>query len=112
MREATLGADWLWWWVDEAADECFGMLVQAKRLHYYADWVCDLHASDGGAQMHRLFSTAMRFGVPPIYAIYVGPPSNRPSVGCGGEHTERDCARCHSDHGVADGRTERRTHEQ
>jgi hypothetical protein len=28
----ALGADYLWWWIDSQTGECFGMLVQAKRL--------------------------------------------------------------------------------
>jgi hypothetical protein len=28
-----VGADYLWQWLDRSTEECFGMLVQAKRLH-------------------------------------------------------------------------------
>lgn len=31
-QEATVGGDYLWWWLDRSSSLCFGMLVQAKRL--------------------------------------------------------------------------------
>ncbi|MFF9810734.1 DUF6615 family protein [Streptomyces coeruleorubidus] len=31
-EEARIGADWLWWFVDSASHEAFGVLVQAKNL--------------------------------------------------------------------------------
>jgi hypothetical protein len=45
-EEAAVGADWLWW-VDDAS-ECFGMLVQAKRLHCKGNtWTIDFQANKG-----------------------------------------------------------------
>jgi hypothetical protein len=91
-QESAIGADWLWWWIDET-EECFGMLVQAKRLHRRNDrWVIDFQR-DGGAQMAQLFRTAQTFDVPAIYVLYLGSAGYRAGAGCGPSHA-MDCDRC------------------
>jgi len=91
-EEATVGADWLWWWVDDAG-ECFGMLVQAKRLHCKgSSWTLDFRANKG-EQMRRLFETAERFSVPPFYILYMGGVNYRRSFSCGPKH-HSECAAC------------------
>ena len=49
-----VGADYLWWFLEEVTGECFGMLVQAKRLSRTGTrWTVDIgHRS--GQQLARL----------------------------------------------------------
>lgn len=77
-QEAAVGADWLWWWVDHDG-ECFGMLVQAKRLFCDGpDWSLDFQAKRG-EQMRELLGTADRFSVPAAYVLYMGSVEYRAS---------------------------------
>jgi len=77
-QEAAVGADWLWWWV-EPDGECFGMLVQAKRLFCDGpDWSLDFQAKRG-EQMRALLGTADRFSVPAAYVLYMGSVDYRAS---------------------------------
>ncbi|HVX19910.1 MAG TPA: hypothetical protein VHB02_01030 [Acidimicrobiales bacterium] len=77
-QEAAVGADWLWWWIDHDG-ECFGMLVQAKRLFCRGpDWSLDFQAKRGD-QMRALLSTADRFSVPAAYVVYMGSVDYRAS---------------------------------
>lgn len=78
-EEAAVGADWLWWWVD-GNGECFGMLVQAKRLFCNGgNWSLDFGAKKG-MQMRQLFSSAEYFSVPAAYGLYMGSIDYRASV--------------------------------
>lgn len=91
-EEAAVGADWLWWWVD-ATGECFGMLVQAKRLHAVGNnWAIDFNANKG-EQMRRLFRTAEIFSVPAFYVLYMGGVNYRRSFSCGPNHGP-ECEQC------------------
>jgi hypothetical protein len=91
-EENAVGADWLWWWID-GFGECFGMLVQAKRLHRDGDrWTLNLHAN-GGEQMKRLFETADLFQVPATYLLYLGTADYRINLKCGPRHKD-GCPRC------------------
>ncbi len=91
-EEATVGADWLWWWVDDAG-ECFGMLVQAKRLHCVGNnWTIDFNANKG-EQMQRLFRTAETFSVPAFYVLYMGGMDYRSNFSCGPNH-HPECDPC------------------
>ncbi len=67
-QEGRVGADWLWWWVDDSG-EAFGALIQAKRLH--ADWTIDFKYRDG-AQMALLRRSALALEVPDVYVLYLG----------------------------------------
>jgi len=90
-EENVVGADWLWWWVDESG-ECFGMLVQAKRLHHRdGQPQLDLR-HNGGQQMTRLFSSANLLQVPAVYALYLGGVEFR-GMRCSEEHSN-ECERC------------------
>jgi hypothetical protein len=90
-EESVVGADWLWWWVDQSG-ECFGMLVQAKRLHYRdGQPQLDFRHNDG-RQMVRLFRTAEQLQVPAVYALYLGGIEFR-RMACSEGHTI-DCGRC------------------
>lgn len=81
-----VGADYLWWWIDRATGECFGMLVQAKRLHQSADrWEVDVRHGRG-RQLNDLLATASQFEVPAIYAVYMGGLVFREGIPC--SHTE------------------------
>lgn len=67
-----VGADYLWWWLDRDSDECFGMLVQAKRLHREDKrWSVDI-SHRNGKQLGDLRRTANQFNVPAMFAIYTG----------------------------------------
>jgi hypothetical protein len=91
-QEAAVGADWLWWWVDDSG-ECFGMLVQAKRLHCHKNnWSIDFRANKG-EQMKRLFRTAELFSVPAFYVLYMGGVDYRSSFSCGPNH-HSECEPC------------------
>jgi hypothetical protein len=85
-----VGADYLWWWLDRASDECFGMLVQAKRLlRHHGRWEVDIRHR-AGRQYRDLLATADQFQVPAIYAVYTGglvfrsslPCTHQKSLGC------------------------------
>lgn len=82
-QESTVGADWLWWWIDSSSHECFGMLVQAKRLKRDGPaWKLDV-SHGGGSQRHNLLDTADSFDVPAVYGVYMGGMQFR---------RERECA--------------------
>jgi hypothetical protein len=67
-----IGADYLWWWLDTSSAECFGMLVQAKRLaRDKTKWKLDIR-HEKGKQYAELLSTAAYFNAPAVYAIYTG----------------------------------------
>jgi hypothetical protein len=71
-EEGALGADYLWWWLDEDSTECFGMLVQAKRLNQATGrWTVDI-GHRGGKQLGDLRRTARYFEVPAMFAVYTG----------------------------------------
>jgi hypothetical protein len=87
----VVGADWLWWWVDSGG-ECFGMLVQAKRLHHRGGQPrLDFRHNDG-QQMSRLLSSARELQVPAVYALYFGGVESRGMI-CSEQHAN-DCERC------------------
>lgn len=112
----ALGADYLWWWLDSRSGECFGMLVQAKRLTFAGEqWLVDI-SHRGGDQLRTLLRTARELQVPAVYSIYAGglvyraalpclhrddreglvraapaPPGTTPGTGLDGGH---ECERC------------------
>ncbi|CRK56919.1 hypothetical protein [Alloactinosynnema sp. L-07] len=91
-QEGAVGADWLWWWIDSEG-YCFGMLVQAKKLHRRGSrFTVDFGYRDG-KQMGRLFETAELFAVPAVYALYCGDVDYRAGLSCGPQHRD-PCARC------------------
>jgi hypothetical protein len=92
-QEARVGADWLWWWVDSSG-ECFGMLLQAKRLHRRGDQLeVDLRAGDG-TQMTTLFAASDVLQVPAMYALYLGTAAWREPVTCGAQPHPEHCLQC------------------
>lgn len=77
-----LGADYLWWWIDSATDECFGMLVQAKRLKREGRvWHVDIRHGNG-RQFGHLLRTADDLKVPAVYSVYTGGRVFREPLGC------------------------------
>lgn len=95
-QEPVVGADWLWWWVDNKSDESFGMLVQAKKLKRDGpSWSIDF-GYNKGAQRKALFEAADVLGVPPVYVLYMGSFMHmRADVTCGDKtHLQDTCARC------------------
>lgn len=82
----ALGADYLWWWIDRATEECFGMLVQAKRLKRSgSDWHVDVTHKEG-KQLTDLIRTADELQVPAVYAVYTGGLVFREPLAC--QHDE------------------------
>lgn len=91
-QENTVGADWLWWWVD-GSGECFGMLVQAKRLYRHGqNWSVGFWHNKG-QQLQALFTAASLLEVPARYVVYLGGEGFRTTTSCGDDHTQ-DCRRC------------------
>jgi hypothetical protein len=92
-EEAEVGADWLWWFVDKLG-ECFGMLVQAKRLRKRpAGWSINFDYR-GGSQLRSLLASAEHFGVPAAYMLYCGDSLFREGLPCGSMHLSAACPRC------------------
>ncbi len=91
-QENKVGADWLWWWIDTTG-ECFGMLVQAKRLKHIGTRATIDFRYDNGEQMRSLFRTSDHFQVPAVYALYFGGVDHRHGLTCGARHTS-PCPRC------------------
>jgi hypothetical protein len=82
LGQNALGADYLWWWIDSSSGECFGMLVQAKRLKLAnGQWHVDISHRDGG-QLSDLLRTAEQLQVPAVYSIYTGGLIYRASLPC------------------------------
>lgn len=95
-QEPVVGADWLWWWIDNKSDESFGMLVQAKKLKRFGQsWSIDF-GYNKGEQRKALFAAAEELGVPPVYALYMGSYKHlRADVSCGDKiHLQEPCDRC------------------
>jgi hypothetical protein len=90
-----VGADYLWWWLDNSTSESFGMLVQAKRLILDAErrWIVDISHGDG-RQLRDLLHTAHRFEVPAMYAVYTGGRVFRHDTACAHNATPSTCICC------------------
>lgn len=81
-QESAVGADWLWWWLDRSSEECFGMLVQAKRIkHECNKWKLDVSHREGKQQL-SLIESAEQLEVPAIYGVYTGGMVLRQELGC------------------------------
>ncbi|MEV7631206.1 hypothetical protein AB0N64_02230 [Microbacterium sp. NPDC089318] len=76
-EESRVGADWMWWWVDEAG-EAFGMLLQAKRPDSSRTSNTYDIGAKGGQQIDALLTTARQFGLAPGYALYAEPDPEPP----------------------------------
>lgn len=88
-----VGADYLWWWLDRDSDECFGMLVQAKRLHHERRrWTVDI-SHRNGTQLGDLLRSANQFDVPAMFSIYTGGPVFRRDLPCFHDKAP-DCLGC------------------
>jgi hypothetical protein len=94
-EEGLVGADWLWWFVDDTG-EGFGLLVQAKRLKFeHSQPTIDFGYQSGGeSQMDKLLRAADIFGVPAAYVLYCGDRAFRGDLTCGPEHSEVSCNLC------------------
>lgn len=92
-EEGKVGADWLWWWIDNEDDCCFGTLAQAKRLYREGRrWKIDFGYRHGD-QLDRLLHAADLFDLPAVYALLFGGVDYREGLTCGRLHTE-PCTRC------------------
>jgi hypothetical protein len=88
-----VGADYLWWWLDQASSECFGMFVQAKRLYRTANrWTVDI-SHRRGKQLGDLCRTANQFEVPAMFGIYTGGQVFRRDLPCFHDK-DPDCLAC------------------
>jgi hypothetical protein len=67
----AIGADYLWWFLDETSSACFGMLVQAKRITRAGRWKVDIRHKQG-RQLTDLLATARQLEVPAMYGVYTG----------------------------------------
>lgn len=94
-EEASVGADWLWWFVDESG-ECLGLLVQAKRLKLKGSkWKIDFgYRSGGESQMQKLLDASTHLGVASAYVLYCGDWAYRGDLTCGPRHTGESCNLC------------------
>ena len=70
-EEGRVGADWFWWFID-GSGECFGVLVQAKKLlRRGSRWHIDFGYQSGDRQqLYKLLDAADLFDVPAAYALY------------------------------------------
>jgi hypothetical protein len=93
-QEGLVGADWLWWFVDEIG-EAFGLLVQAKKLVRVGEkWKVGIdYESSGELQIKRLLRTSDELDVPAAYVLYSGDSSYRVGLTCGFDHVD-GCERC------------------
>lgn len=92
-QEAEVGADWLWWWLDDDGF-AFGMLIQAKRLRRSSTrWTIDFNYHKG-SQRRQLIQTGLELRVPPMYALYLGTPKWRDGALCGAPVHLNDCEWC------------------
>jgi hypothetical protein len=97
-QEKTIGADWLWWFVD-LTGECFGIIVQAKKMKQTKTGltVDFKYPKNTGQQMNDLFATAREFNLPAAYMLYCGDmqyrrDSNSWCPACSGK--DPHCRRC------------------
>ncbi|NPD06542.1 hypothetical protein HN031_17845 [Nocardioides sp. zg-1308] len=87
------GADYLWWFLDQASSACFGMLVQAKRLNLdNGRWKVDIRHKEG-RQFSDLLATARQLEVPAMYGVYTGGRVFRAEMPCFHDR-EPNCLGC------------------
>lgn len=72
------GADWEWWFCDGQGQRMYGMRVQAKKLKTTKAGVPFYDFSykpkkSKKRQVDRLLASALRDGLPAVYALYNGP---------------------------------------
>ena len=93
-EEGVVGADWLWWFLDDSG-ECFGVLIQAKKLSGQPGHPrLDLAYPRGTrSQMRKLFAAADDFDVPSAYILFCGDRDRRADLACSA-HEPFDCSRC------------------
>jgi hypothetical protein len=94
-QEGRVGADWFWWFLDSSG-ECFGVLVQAKKLLWRGSrWHIDFGYQSGDRQqLHKLLDAADLLDVPAAYALYCGDIEYRRGLPCGPQHVELRCPLC------------------
>lgn len=91
---AGIGADWIWWWIDELTGEAFGAIVQAKRLKKSKHgWIIDFRYK-AGMQRQDLLATADLFSVVPLYALYLGTNDYRAGAFCRAVTHAHECLLC------------------
>ncbi|MER5924957.1 DUF6615 family protein [Streptomyces mirabilis] len=90
-EESRVGADWLWWFVDSASHEAFGVLVQAKNLKKKGQrWHIDYNYNNGN-QLGSLIRASDLLQVPAVYALYCGDAIYRRELWCDQDHDAVMC---------------------
>ncbi|MFB7215580.1 hypothetical protein [Streptomyces sp. NPDC056255] len=94
-QEARLGADWLWWFIEQESETCFGMLCQAKNLKKKGSrWKIGFgQANKTGAQMKLLSRAAESLQLPAAYILYCGDEQYRDGLACR-THSAFECENC------------------
>ncbi|MEV6445092.1 hypothetical protein [Amycolatopsis sp. NPDC051716] len=91
QQESTVGADWLWWWIDTSGAS-FGLLTQAKVLKRRGvGWHVDFgyrRRKTEPTQIDRLLASSREFNVPAAHVLYCGTPAYRSGLDCGLTHPE------------------------
>ena len=90
-QESTVGADWLWWWIDTTGTS-FGLLTQAKVLKRRGTgWHVDFgyrRRKTELAQIDKLLASSMKFSVAAAHVLYCGSPAYRVGLDCGLAHLD------------------------
>lgn len=90
-QEKSVGADWLWWWVDTSGTS-FGLLTQAKVLKRQGvGWHIDFgyrRKKTEPTQIDKLVAASMTFDVPAAHVLYCGTPVYRLGLDCGLAHPD------------------------
>jgi hypothetical protein len=88
-QEKSVGADWLWWWIDTTGTS-FGLLTQAKVLKRQgAGWQIDFgyrSKRTESTQIDKLIAASRTFDVPAAHVLYCGTPAYRLGLDCGLAH--------------------------
>jgi hypothetical protein len=84
-QETTVGADWLWWWIDTTGTS-FGLLTQAKILKRRSTgWYVDFgyrRTKTESTQIDKLLTSSVEFSVPAAHVLYCGTPAYRAGLDC------------------------------
>lgn len=94
-QEGRVGADWFWWFLDSSG-ECFGVLIQAKKLlRRGSRWHIDFGYQSGHRrQLYKLLDAADLLDVPAAYVLYCGDTEYRRELACGPQHVAFPCPLC------------------
>lgn len=90
-QEKSVGADWLWWWIDTTGTS-FGLLTQAKVLRRQGPgWHIDFgyrRRKTEPTQIDKLLASSSAFDAPAAHVLYCGTPAYRRGLECGLAHPD------------------------